>query len=131
MSVATAWIHWLGRGRVPEALRTLQAALAAGEPVLGDGIGQAPGAKPRGDAVRALAATDRRMLAAGRTGVQLDVPYGYISRFGIEWKLRGRMGSLSLIAGEVSVRVECIAKSEVARFERLCAEAMGSLRFRR
>ena len=108
VALVTAWLHWRGRGRVPEVVRTLQAALAADEPVLGDGIGQAPGARPRGDALRALAATDRRMLVAGRTGMLLDVPYGYISRFGIEWKLRGRIGTLSLTAGEVTCVVAAI-----------------------
>src|SRR5687768_4797862 len=32
MTILTAWLHWRARGRVPEALRTLQAALADGEP---------------------------------------------------------------------------------------------------
>jgi hypothetical protein len=113
MAIVTAWLHWRARGRVPEVVRTLQSALAAGEPVLGDGIGQAPGTRPRGDALRALAATDRRMLVAGRTGMLLDVPHGYISRFGIEWKLHGRMGTLSLTTGEVTCTIAAITPANL------------------
>ena len=113
MAIVTAWLHWRARGRVPEVVRALQAALAEDEPVLGDGLGQAPGVRPRGEALRALAATDRRMLAAGRTGVLLDVPYGSISRFGIEWTLRGRVGTLSFTAGDVPCAIAAIAPANL------------------
>ena len=56
-------------------------------------------------------------------------------RTGYVWEYRSHRGYWQFAAWFPqpvhSVRVECIAKTEVARFERLCAEAMGSLRFRR
>ena len=113
VAVLAAWIHWRARGRVPEALRTLQAALAVGEPVLGDGLGQAPDARPGHDALRVLAATDRRMLVAGRTGVVLDVPYASISSFGFVWKLRGRIGTHTLTTGGATCSIGAIAPANL------------------
>ena len=56
-------------------------------------------------------------------------------RTGYVWEYRSHRGYWQYAAWFPqpvhSVRVECIAKTEVARFQRLCAEAMGSLRFHR
>ena len=90
-----------GRNRVPDMLRALRPQLAEDEPVLGDGLGFAGNARSRHDAVRLVVATDRRVLLAGSPEPQerfvlVDVPYDRVSRFAIEWKLRGRIGQLSL-----------------------------------
>jgi hypothetical protein len=52
-AVATAVVAWRARGRAPEALRSLQSALAPGERVLGDGIGLARDVARR-DSLRAI-----------------------------------------------------------------------------
>ncbi|HET8953998.1 MAG TPA: hypothetical protein VFN44_25975 [Solirubrobacteraceae bacterium] len=56
-------------------------------------------------------------------------------RTGYVWQYRSHRGYRQYAAWFPqpvhSVRVECIAKKDAARFERLCAEAMASLRFRR
>ena len=98
-------LAWRSRRHVPEALRKLRAQLAEGESVLGDGIGLAQGARSGREGVRLAVATDRRLLVTTLTGspdrfVLVDVPYERVSRFGIDWKLRGRVGALSLtVAG--------------------------------
>jgi hypothetical protein len=59
--------------------------------------------------MRLVVATDRRVLvaASGRGALGrpllLDVPYGYVKRFGFAWKRRGHVGELSLTAGETYV----------------------------
>jgi hypothetical protein len=92
-----------GRGRVPEALRTLRPLLGAEEPVLGDGMGAAPGSRSE---LRVVAATDKRVLvvASQRPGAEpfllLDLPYERLAGFAIDWRYRGRIGELSLkVAG--------------------------------
>ena len=100
-------LAWRGRGRMPALLRKLRHHIAADESVLGDGIGLARGAESRREPVRLIVATDRRVLVAAssrsteRFLLLLDVPYRDVSRFGIEWRHRGRIGELSLtVAGE-------------------------------
>ena len=105
-AVVMSLIVFRGRGRLPEVLRELRPLLAADESVLGDGIGLSRGARGRRDAFRLVVATDRRVLATASTRSKepfplLDVPYGRVSRFGIEWKGRGRVGVLSLIVAGV------------------------------
>lgn len=94
-------LAWRGRGELPEVLRELRARLHAGETVLGDGVGMARGARRRRDAFRLIAATNRRLLVVGSPRssapfVLVDVPYTEITRFGIGWKVAGRVGTLSL-----------------------------------
>jgi hypothetical protein len=52
---------------------------------------------------------------------------------GYVWRHRGRGGYLHYVIWFPrpvhSVRLECIAKRQVDRFRRLCAEATGSLQF--
>jgi hypothetical protein len=98
-------LAWRGRGRVPEVLRALREVLAEDEVVVGDGIGLARGGRGRREAFRLVAATDRRLLVAGvnpaaERFLLVDAPYRDVSRFGIEWRYRGRVGVLSLtVAG--------------------------------
>lgn len=113
ITVVAATLLWRSRGRVPEALRTLRSALAEGEPVLGDGIGLARGSRGGRDAVRVVAVTDRRLLVTGRAGVLLDLPYEQIGGFGIGWKARGRVGTLSLTAGSITHAIGSIAPANL------------------
>ena len=101
ITVLMAAILLKGRGQIPEVLRRLRAHLAADESVLGDGIGVAKGVRNRRDAFRLVVATDRRLLVATANGspdqlLSLDLPYTRVSRFGIDWKYRGRIGELTL-----------------------------------
>ena len=105
LTAITAVLAWRGRGRVPEVLRKVRPLLAADEPVVGDGVGLARGARGWRAGFRLVVATDRRVLVAtsGRSTEPLlvvDVPYERVSRFGVEWKYLGRIGVLSLtVAG--------------------------------
>jgi hypothetical protein len=94
-------VLWRARGRVPEVLSKVRDLLAPDESVLGDGAGLVRGARSRHDAFRLVIATDRRVLLAASTKSTepfplVDVPYRRVSRFGFEWKYRGRAGELSL-----------------------------------
>jgi hypothetical protein len=96
-------LAWRGRGRLPEALRELRVQLGENETVIGDGVGMARDARTRRDAARLVVATDRRVLVtrsprADGPLVVLDAPYAEVTRFGIEWRLRGRVGVLELTA---------------------------------
>jgi hypothetical protein len=96
-----AVVLWRGRKRLPELLSNFRPVLAADESVLGDGIGLVGGVRSRRDAFRLVVATDRRvLLAASAQSTKpfplVDAPYPGVSRFGIEWKYRGRVGVLSL-----------------------------------
>lgn len=102
LGLIMAVLIWRRRDLVPAVLRRLRSLLAADEPVLGDGIGLARGVRGK-DALRVVAATDRRLLVVGPTPV-VDVPYGSVSGFEIEWTNWGRAGTLSLtVAGETHV----------------------------
>ena len=102
LTAIMAVIVWRARGRVPVLLRRVRPLLGAGEPVLGDGIALARGARGR-EALRLIVATERRILIAGFADL-VDVRYEYVSRFGIAWKALGRMGELSLtVAGQEHV----------------------------
>jgi hypothetical protein len=110
---------WRGRRRVPDLLRALRSWLASDETVVGDGIGVVPGARGAG-ATRVVVATDRRLLMAApaKPLPVLDLPYADISRFGIEWTYRGRLGVLSLLArGETHV-VRSIAPANLLSITR-------------
>jgi hypothetical protein len=101
LAALVALLAWHGRGELPEVLRKLRALIHVDETVLGDGVGMARGVRGRRDAFRLIVATDRRLLVAGSPRssapfVLFDVPYTEVSRFGIEWKVRGRIGMLSL-----------------------------------
>lgn len=104
LAVITTVLVWRARGRVPELLSKVRSLLATDESVLGDGTGMARGAR-RQEAFRLIVATDRRLLVTASTRstepfVLVDVPYGRVSRFGIEWTHWGRVGVLSLtVAG--------------------------------
>jgi hypothetical protein len=94
-------VLWRARGRVPEVLSKVGDLLAPDESVLGDGVGLVRGARSRHDAFRLVIATDRRVLLAPSTKSTerfplVDAPYRRVSRFGIEWRYRGRAGELSL-----------------------------------
>jgi hypothetical protein len=94
-------LAWHGRGELPQILRELRALLEADEAVLGDGAGRARGVRGTRAAFRLIVATDGRLLVIGSPRssppfVLVDVPYAAVSRFGIEWKVRGRIGTLSL-----------------------------------
>src|SRR4051812_14015426 len=105
LHVALAVVLWRGRRRLPDLLARFRSVLAWDETVLGDGLGIAQGLRGRGSA-RVVVATDRRLLVAGDTErlLELDVPYAGVSRFGMEWKARGRLGVLSLLVdGETHV----------------------------
>ena len=96
-----AVVLWRGRKRLPEVLSKFRPLLAADESVLGDGIGVVRGVRSGRDAFRLVVATDRRVLVAASAQSTkpfplVDAPYRRMSRFGIEWKYRGRIGVLSL-----------------------------------
>lgn len=96
-----AVIAWRGRGRIPALLRRVRDQLGSNETVLGDGMGVVRGVGNRREAFRLIVATDRRVLIAtsSRTPgrfLLVDAPYKDITRFGIEWKLSGRIGVLSM-----------------------------------
>lgn len=79
------------RGRNVQALGTARERLAAGEVVLGDGMGSAR-REPR-----VVLVTDRRLIVAGPGGrLLLDEPHANLERFGFEWKRRGGTGQLTL-----------------------------------
>ena len=87
---------WRGSGRIPGLVRSVRERLEPGEAVLGDGLGTIAGAR-RPEALRLLAATDRRLLLASRAGVE-EVAYARIRDFAIEWQAIGRLGALTLTA---------------------------------
>lgn len=93
---AVGVLAWRQRDVFPAALGRVRDGVA-GETVLGDGIGLAPGAR-RASALRIVVATDRRLLVADRDGPVLDVPYAGIERFGVAWRTAGLHGELSLTA---------------------------------
>jgi hypothetical protein len=105
-SVVMTVLAWRGRGHLPDVLRRLRALLTEDESVAGDGCGAAKGARNARERFRLIVATDRRLLVTASTRskgpfVLVDVPHRRVTRFGIAWKLRGRLGELSLtIAGE-------------------------------
>lgn len=101
LGLLMAVLVWRGSGRIPGLVRSVREHLEPGEAVLGDGLGTAVGAR-RPEALRLLAATDRRLLLASRAGVE-EVPYERVRRFAIEWKAMGRLGALTLEADEVPV----------------------------
>lgn len=97
---------WRGRGRIPEVLRRFRELLGPDEAVLGDGIGAARGTRRWDEGFRLVVATDRRLLVVGsprssRGFVLVDVAYERVSRFGIDWKVRGRAGVLTLAVDAV------------------------------
>ena len=96
LGLLTTVLVWRGSGRVPGLVRSVRELLEPGEAVLGDGLGTAVGAR-RPEALRLLAATDRRLLLASRDGVE-EVAYERIRGFAIEWKAMGRLGALTLAA---------------------------------
>jgi hypothetical protein len=98
LPVIMALLAWRGRGRVPGVVDKVRAHLAADESVAGDGIGLARGVGGGRAAFRLVVATDRRLLVGTTTErfLLVDVPYRRVSRFGIEWKYKGRIGELSL-----------------------------------
>jgi hypothetical protein len=109
-----AVVGWRARGRIPALLRRVRDQLGSTETVLGDGMGVVRGASNRREAFRLIVATDRRLLVASSSrapgGYMLvDAPYRDISRFGIEWKLGGRTGELSMdvaaLDGETGTQV--------------------------
>jgi hypothetical protein len=120
LSALTAVLAFRARGRVPEVLRQVRPLLAEDEPVLGDGVGLARGARGWRAGFRLVVATDRRLLVAtsGRSTDPLllvDVPYERVSRFGVEWKYLGRVGALSLtLAGTSGAPSETHAISAIA-----------------
>jgi hypothetical protein len=120
LTLVLAPLVWRGRERVPEVLRELRPLLAADESVMGDGIGRADGARGWKDSFRLVVATDRRLLVVASprsTGpfVVVDAPYDRVSRFGIEWKYAGRIGTLSLtLAGAGGAPPEAHAITSVA-----------------
>ncbi|HEX8648012.1 MAG TPA: hypothetical protein VF715_14050 [Thermoleophilaceae bacterium] len=91
--------------RLRDMLHRLRDLLAAGEAVLGDGVGRAVEAQRSHGVLRLIAATDRRLLVVGQTGSPdgaplIDAPYDRVTRFGFEWKQLGLAGELSLdVAG--------------------------------
>jgi hypothetical protein len=109
---AMTLLAWRARGRIPEVLRMLRSALGAGEPVLGDGLGLARDSKYR-NSLRVTAATGRRLLVAGQTGMLLDLPYDALDHFGVEWKLGGRTGTLKLTAGGVETVIASFAPANL------------------
>ena len=113
IAVLTAAIVWRSRGHVPGMLRALRATLGADERVLGDGVGLLPRLRRGRAAVRVIAATDSRLLLAGEDGVVLAVRYGEVARFGIEWKVRGRTGTLSFDIGGNSHVIDSIAPANL------------------
>jgi hypothetical protein len=110
---------WRGRRRVPDLLRTLCSWLAWDETVLGDGLGVVSGARGQGS-LRLVVATDRRLLVAAPAASlpALDLRYADISGFGIEWTHRGRLGRLSLVAGEETVAVRTMAPANLLSIAR-------------
>jgi hypothetical protein len=101
VSAVTVLLARRALGRVPEALRELRPMLAAGESVLGDGIGIGERRWPR--ALRVVVATDRRLLVAAGPGssesfLLVDAPYERLTSAGVEWT--GRAGNLSLTVAD-------------------------------
>jgi hypothetical protein len=89
------------RGYMPETLRKLRPLLGEEDRVLGDGVGRAEGVRGWHNALRLVVATERRLLVTGSARSSerfplLDVPYGRVSRFAVEWRQWGRAGVLSL-----------------------------------
>ena len=109
IAAVTAAVPLRGRGHVPAALRALRALLGPDEAVLGDGLGLARGMRNRRQGLRLIVATDRRLLVTGLPGeggeasVHVNAPYSQVTRFGIEWRMRGRVGVLSLTVGSPDV----------------------------
>ena len=111
---------WRGRRRVPDLLRTLRSWLASDETVLGDGLGVVPGMRGQG-ALRLVVATERRLLVAAPAAPLpvLDLRYAAIRRFGIEWTHRGRLGKLSLVAGDETFALRAIAPANLLSIARV------------
>ena len=101
LSALMALMVWRGGRRIPELLQRLGEQREPGEAVLGDGLGTAAGER-RQDALRVVAATDRRLLLVSASGI-VEVAYAQIRGFAIEWKVAGRVGSLTLSAEGVPV----------------------------
>ena len=101
LGLLMAVLVWRGSGRIPGLVRSVRERLEPGEAVLGDGLGTAAGTR-RPAALRLVAATDRRLLLASRTGVE-EVAYERVRGFAIEWKAMGRLGALTLEAEGVPV----------------------------
>lgn len=132
LAAVTAAVLLRGRGQVPAALRGLRALLGPDEAVLGDGLGLARGMRNRRQALRLIVATDRRLLVTGLPGegdspVHVDAPYSQVSRFGIEWRMRGRVGVLSLTVGSPDVPSDTHAIGSIAPLNLLSiAQALRS-----
>src|SRR4051812_25708762 len=92
---------WRARDRVPETLRELRHHLGPAESVAGDAVGRAKGVRGWRDALRLVVATDRRLLVvtsprSTQPFLLVDRTYQDVAEFGVAWKYRGRLGTLSL-----------------------------------
>jgi hypothetical protein len=126
LCLGTGLYVWRARDRVPETLRELRRHLGADESVAGDAVGRAKGVRGWRDALRLVVATDRRLLVATspRSNTQfllVDTPYEHVTGFGVAWKYRGRLGTLSLtldgLAPETHV-IDAIAPANLVSIAR-------------
>jgi hypothetical protein len=114
LNLAIAVVVWRGRRRVPDLVARVREQLGMDEVVLGDGLGLTRGAGRGAAAVRLVVATDRRLLlAALDEPLVVDAPYDQLTRFGIAFTLRGRVGTLSLTVGETTLEVAQIAPANL------------------
>jgi hypothetical protein len=97
-ALVTVVMYRPGR-RIPALVQRVAEHLQPGESVLGDALARAGGERGAG-ALRVVAATSRRLLIGARDEV-VEVPYARIGGFAIEWKVVGRVGTLTLRADGV------------------------------